>query len=276
MDKKEVSVKQRFLMVCEKHEKYHQSQNDIVNLYSHAYKGFSKGSVNTIIGIIKDNNMTLEDLRNTDEKDLEQLLKPNLNKDRNTKPLPDFEKIHQALKRDKRMTLFYLWRQYRKRSDDPYSYQRYCQLYSRWCDENCKAPVMAFYNEPPGQNWYIDWMGDTLTFRFGSEDTKVYFFCTTLGISGFPYMEGFTDTKLNSFIQGHIHALKYYGGVPAYAIPDNTKCAVIRNYEKEVSLNRVYEDMQEHYGYIVLAARVLEPRTSTKLRMYAAGLKDRS
>ncbi|MBR0420467.1 MAG: hypothetical protein IJI66_14995, partial [Erysipelotrichaceae bacterium] len=49
------------------------------------------------------------------------------------------------------------------------------------------------------------------------------------------------------------------GGIPKYAIPDNTKCAVIRNYEKEVTLNRVYEDMQEFYGYVVLAARVLEP-----------------
>ncbi len=259
MKKKEVSTRQRFLMICEKLQKYHQSQNDIVNLFSHTYKGFSKGSVNTIAGIIRDQGFTLESLQEIDEKRLEDLLKPNLNKQRNMKPLPDFEKIHSDLSSDRRMTLFFLWRRYRKGSDDTYSYQRFCQLYGRWVNENCKAPVMAFYNEPPGQNWYIDWMGDVLSFRFEDREEKVYFFCTSLGISGFPYMEGFLDTKLSSFIRGHIHALKYYGGVPMYAVPDNTKCAVIRNYEKEVSLNRVYEDMEEHYGYIVMAARVLEP-----------------
>ena len=72
-------------------------------------------------------------------------------------------------------------------------------------------------------------------------------------------MEGFTDMKIDSFIKGHIHALEYYGGVPVYAIPDNTKCAVIRNYEKEVTLNHVYEEMEAHYGYVVRPARILSP-----------------
>ena len=262
MEKKTVSVKQRFALIARSHLIYHQSQNDIVALYSGTYKGFSKGSVNTIVNLIDDNGYKKpEEIEKLDEGFLEDLLRPKLNNGRNTKDLPDFQTVHDCLKSDRRATLFFYWRKrYCPFQEEPYSYQRFCDLYRRWCNENKKAPVMAFYNEPPGQNWYIDWMGDSLTFDFDDEGrTEVFFFCTTLGISGYPYMEGFIDEKIDSFISGHIRALEYYGGIPKYAIPDNTKCAVIRNYEKEVTLNRVYEDMQEFYGYVVLAARVLEP-----------------
>ena len=262
MEKKTISVKQRFVMVAKSRLVYHQSQNDIVALYSNTYKGFSKGSVNTIVNLIDDQGWKkLEEVEKQNESFLEDLLRPRLNNDRNEKVLPDFEEIHEYLKSDRRATLFFYWRKrYCPLYEEPYSYQRFCELYRRWCDQKGKAPIMAFYNEPPGQNWYIDWMGDSLGFDFDDEkETEVFFFCTTLGISGYPYMEGFFDEKIDSFISGHIHALEYYGGVPRYAIPDNAKCAVIRNYEKEVTLNRAYEDMQEFYGYVVLAARVLEP-----------------
>lgn len=261
MPKKTVSVKQRFIMVAKSHLIYHQSQNDIVALHSPVYKGFSKGSVNTIVGLINDQGWSdLKEIEALEDSFLEELLRPKLNKDRNVKPLPNFQEIHDYLLSDSRRTLFLYWRKrYCPLYETPYSYQRFCELYRRWCREKGKAPVMAFYNEPPGENWYIDWMGDTLDFCFDGELHTVYFFCTTLGISGYPYMEGFLDMRTDSFIMGHINALSHYGGVPKYAIPDNTRSAVIKNYEKEITFNRIYEDMQEHYGYVVLPARVKEP-----------------
>jgi hypothetical protein len=36
-----------------------------------------------------------------------------------------------------------------------------------------------------------------------------------LGASNKIYVEAFADQKLNSWIQGHVHAYAFYGGVPA-------------------------------------------------------------
>lgn len=151
MDKKTVSIKQKFLMIASLRETNHSSQNDIVALYSHTYSGFSKGSVNTIVKIIQDRNLSIAEIEKMADKELGDLVRPKLNTNRNQKVLPDFEMIHDRLSKDKRMTLFFLWRGYCRNCDDPYSYQRFCELYSRWCAAHQKAPIMAFYNEPPAR-----------------------------------------------------------------------------------------------------------------------------
>lgn len=111
MEKKSISVKQRFMMIARSHLIYHQSQNDIVALYSGTYKGFSKGSVNTIVKLIKDNGFkNPEEIEKLDEGFLEDLLRPKLNNGRNTKALPDFQADHDYLKSDRRATLFFYWR----------------------------------------------------------------------------------------------------------------------------------------------------------------------
>ena len=52
------------------------------------------------------------------------------------------------------------------------------------------------------------------------------------------YVKGFLDEKIPSYINGHISTFEYYGGLPKYVVPDNTKCATIKNYKHDVILNR--------------------------------------
>lgn len=49
-----------------------------------------------------------------------------------------------------------------------------------------------------------------------------------LGASSYTYAEATRDQQLEAWIQAHIHALEFYGGVPTLAVPDNTKTAVTR------------------------------------------------
>lgn len=257
--KVKLNSKGKLLKVAEGKLKYHMSQNSMVNAYSSLYVGFSKGTINSICKLIDEKRFTIDEIIRLTEEEADSLLRPKQSIEKNSKALPDFKEVHDKLIKDKRMTLFFLWRMYVKENEDPYSYTRYCELYSSWCKKNKKACVLVM-NETPGENVYVDWFGDTLDFCFDGENIEtVHFFCTSLGMSEYPYVEAFLNEKIPSYITGHIHAFEYYGGVTKFVVPDNTKCATIKNYKHDVILNKVYEDMQEYYGYVVLPARPKAP-----------------
>jgi len=54
--------------------------------------------------------------------------------------------------------------------------------------------------------------------------------------------------------------LRDFGGFPKLIIPDNLKAAVIKADRYEPDLNKVMEDFGNHYGAVVLPARVRKPK----------------
>lgn len=54
--------------------------------------------------------------------------------------------------------------------------------------------------------------------------------------------------KSNHWIEAHIHAYSFFGGVTRILVPDNLKTGVIKNTRAELVLNRSYHQMAEHYG----------------------------
>ena len=271
--KLKLNSKGKMLKVAEGKLKYHMSQNSMVSAYSSSYTGFSKGTVNSICQLIDEHKLTIDDVVKMSEEQCDNLLRPKQSKPHNKKMLPDFSAIHNKLKSDRRMTLFFIWRMYCKETEDSYSYGRYCELYREWCHKSKKAPVLVM-NEVPGENMYVDWAGDTLDFSFDGQNIEtVHFFCTSIGMSQYPYCEGFLDEKLPSYINGHIHAFEYYGGLPKYVVPDNTRCATTKNHQHDIELNKVYEDMQEHYGYVVLPARPKAPTDYIQKKIISNYLK---
>ena len=63
-----------------------------------------------------------------------------------------------------------------------------------------------------------------------------------------------------SWINGHINAFRYFGGVPGILVPDNLKTGVEKATRPEAKLNRTYPEMAEHYGTAVIPARVKRPK----------------
>ena len=68
-------------------------------------------------------------------------------------------------------------------------------------------------------------------------------------------MEGFLNTKLESYIQGNINALKYFHALPKYLIPDNDKSAVTVANKYDPLNNSVYQAMADHYGICIMPTR---------------------
>ena len=66
--------------------------------------------------------------------------------------------------------------------------------------------------------------------------------------------------KIPKWIDAHVRAYKYYGGVPKVTIPDNTKTAVIKPDLVDPVLNKSYYEMAMHYRTTIIPARAGKPK----------------
>lgn len=155
----------------------------------------------------------------------------------------------------------YLWREYKDEHPDGLEYTQFCAHYHHW-EKDKRIKVIMVMNRVPGEKMYIDWFGDNLNCVKNKEGEiiKAYFFISTLGVRNYPFVEAFPNMKSQCFLKGHVDALRYYGGVPKYLVPDNCKTAVISNNNYEFQLNCAYQELEEHYGVIIMPARIYHPR----------------
>lgn len=251
---KKLSVKDIRSIVTFKEIGY--SERQIVNMAN-----VGKGSINRIWNTARENGLTTQLPAQCSSDEIMELFYPKAGKREPTKRMPDFRKIHTNMSQYEDRSLFHEWYRYRKENpEDSYSYGWTTVLYRRWCKVHNLKPVLLM-NEPFGLCMYIDWAGRKMKFDFpGSErPAEVHFFVATLGASQMPYVEATLDEKTETFIRCNVNALKYYGGVPRYVIPDNLRTAVKSHKEREFELQSAFEDLQEHYGFITLPAHNASP-----------------
>lgn len=159
---------------------------------------------------------------------------------------------------------FFLWNRYVKKCATEgkcyYQYRQYCELYNRWCEENYET---AHFNAVIAQKMEVDFAGKTfsVTDPLTGEIRTVVVFVAILPYSQYIYAEGMLSTKEPQWIEVNNHALTYFGGVPALVVCDNCKQAVIVNKDWiEPELNKDYADWADHYGTVILPAKVRKPK----------------
>lgn len=114
----------------------------------------------------------------------------------------------------------------------------------------------------PGETMQVDWAGQTA----GIVDTDTgelipaYIFVSVLPYSGYAYVEAFLDQKQEAWINAHVNAYQFYGGSTRILTPDNLKTGVIKNTKNETVINRVYQEMAEHYNTAIVPARPRTPK----------------
>jgi transposase len=92
------------------------------------------------------------------------------------------------------------------------------------------------------------------------ENTKTaYVFVAVLPASSYIYAEPFGGMKMENWIQGHVNAFEYFGGVPKLLIPDNAKTAVVKANLYEPELNATYQEMARHYNTVIVPAKPRSP-----------------
>ena len=178
--------------------------------------------------------------------------------------LPDYEEAAKLMATRKNMTLMFLWNRYKKKCEEEgsrfYQYSQYCELYNRWCEENYET---AHFDAVIAQKMEVDFAGQTFTMiePLTGEIMTIVVFVAILPYSQYIYAEGMLSTKEPQWIEVNNHALDYFGGVPALVVCDNCKQAVIVNQDWiEPELNKDYADWADHYGTVILPAKVRKPK----------------
>lgn len=118
------------------------------------------------------------------------------------------------------------------------------------------------FDHKPGYEMFVDWAGTKMQV-IDSETGELlpaHLFVSTIGTSGYPYVEAFPTESLESWIIAHVNAFRYYGGVPHLLIPDNLKTGIKRASNYDPELNKTYLELSEHYGCAIVPARVRKPK----------------
>ena len=77
----------------------------------------------------------------------------------------------------------------------------------------------------------VDWAGQKAGHLNTDKGERLdaYLFVAVLPYSGYAYTEAFLDMKQESWIEAHVHAYRFFGGVTRILTPDNLKTGVIKN-----------------------------------------------
>ena len=175
---------------------------------------------------------------------------------------PDYAYIHNELAK-RGVTLTLLWNEYVQKSESlgkkPYMTTQFGDKYRAWA--RITKATMRIHHKP-GDAMQVDWAGDTLPIYDSEtgEITPAYLFIAVLPCSCYIYAEASADMKLENWLNCHVHAYEYFGGVTRLLIPDNLKTGVTKNNRYETVLNRSYQELAEYYDTAIVPARVEHPK----------------
>ncbi|WP_039454914.1 IS21 family transposase [Candidatus Jidaibacter acanthamoebae] len=94
---------------------------------------------------------------------------------------------------------------------------------------------------------------------------KAYIFIMTLSHSRMRYVEYVFKQDERSWIQSHINAFNYYGGVPQRIVLDNLKSGVISADIYDPTINKSYAELERYYGFIADPTKVRQPQHKGKI-----------
>ena len=191
------------------------------------------------------------------DKQLMSLLYPPVKKE-GLPPEPDMEYVFYEMKK-KGVTLMLLWEEYKEKHPDGIMYTQFCERYRNFKKSN---DITLHIEHKGGETMQVDWAGQTVPYT-NAESNQVklaYIFVAVLPASAYPFVYAFANTKLPNWIDAHVKAYEYFGGVPKVTVPDNTKTAVKKPDLIDPVLNKAYYEMARHYGTTLIPARVGKPR----------------
>lgn len=97
-----------------------------------------------------------------------------------------------------------------------------------------------------------------------AEPQYAQIFVGVLGYSGYTFACAAWSQRVSDWLQCHVKAFNFFGGVSRLLVPDNLKAAVIKHGRDEVQLNLTYQQLAHHYQTTILPARPRKPKDKAK------------
>ncbi len=125
----------------------------------------------------------------------------------------------------------------------------------------------------PGQVLQLDWGEMPTRPTVAGRERRVYALLASLPYSGAQTAFFSLDLTLESFLEGHVRALEWLGGVPRECVYDNLRSVVARREGDEVIWNRRFLHLRGHYGFHASACTPATPREKGSVEAQVRYLK---
>ena len=133
--------------------------------------------------------------------------------------------------------------------------------------------VIERFETPPGHQGQVDWTACGRLWHDG-QLRPLSAFVLTLGYSRRQYVEFTVRQDLETFLRCHVHALRFFAGVPHELLYDNLKTAVDhRRPDGSIVWNGRFRDFADAYGFVPRACRPYRAQTKGKVERGIGYLK---
>jgi transposase len=112
----------------------------------------------------------------------------------------------------------------------------------------------------PGQVMQVDWAEMPTRPRLWGRERRVYALICSLPFSGAATAHFTFDMTIESFLQGHVRAFDWLGGVPRECVYDNLRSAVAKRDGDLVTWNPRFLQLRGHYAFHATACTPATPR----------------
>lgn len=243
----------RILEALRLHHEFHRSQREIA-----LATNVSRTAIAELLARATRAGVTWPLPEGLTESALEDILYPRPKAERG-RPEPDWNWVHQELRRQKGVTLHLLWLEHRREHPDALAYSQFCAHYH----EIQKALNVTMRQvHAGGERTTVDYAGVPVPIidRATGEIHPAQVFVASLDASDYIFCEATWSQQAENFIASHERAFAYFGGVTEILTPDNLKSGVTDADYYDPELNRTYADFAAHYGVAVVPTRVRKPR----------------
>jgi transposase len=122
----------------------------------------------------------------------------------------------------------------------------------------------------PGQVAQIDWAEMESRPRLLGRERRIYALILTLPYSGAQTAHFSLDMTVESFLEGHVAAFEFLGGVPGECVYDNLRSAVARRSGDQIRWAARFTHLRGHYAF---AAHACTPRTPREKGSAESGVR---
>ena len=174
------------------------------------------------------------------------------------KPEPDWTYVQQEMMK-KGTTLLLLWLDSKQENPEALSYSRFCEHYRAW---KKTSSLSMRQHHTAGGKFFVDFSGlgvPWIDLETG-EIHKAEIFVAVLGASSFTFARATADQTSLSWLDCHVAALEFIGGVPEAIVPDNLRSGVSRACRYDPDINPAYLSLAEHYGTAIIPTRARKPK----------------
>ena len=122
----------------------------------------------------------------------------------------------------------------------------------------------------PGQVAQIDWAEMPSRPRLLGRERRIYALILTLPYSGAQTAHFSLEMTVESFLEGHVRAFEFLGGVPAECVYDNLRSAVARREGDRIRWAPRFWHLRGHYAF---SAHACTPRTPREKGSVESGVR---